>query len=128
MKKTIGVILLAIFTLLVIIIFSIIYITKLKVTDVGEYENENNHYMVLFQAIGEPEWPFGRTKVRVTLLDSQKKKVETFEEYLQDDGAIAREENIEVEWQEEEVKITLKGGEQEDSIHKIKYKSGWNNF
>ena len=98
-----------------------IYITKLRVIDICEYMNKDNGYKVIFQAVGEPEWPFGATKIRVTLVDSRNRKIEQFEEEINDDGAIAREENIEITWHKDYVEIILKGGEQKDSIHTIKY-------
>lgn len=124
--KAIGKILLqiiaTIFVFIIIIASIFIYITKYRITDVAEYKNEKNNYKILFQAVGEPEWPFGKTKVKVTLLNSNNKEVESFEEFISDDGATARESNIKINWNYNYVEVFLIGGEQEDSIHKINYK------
>lgn len=124
--KKIGKIILGLFITFFIIIIALIaifvYITKIRITDVAEFANEENTYKIIFQAVGEPEWPFGRTKVKVTLINSNNKKINSFEEYISDDGAVARKENIKVNWYDEYVEITLIGGEQKDDIHQLKYK------
>lgn len=104
-----------------VLVFIFIYITELRITDVSEYINKENGYKVIFQAVGTPKWPFGETKVRVTVVNSRNKKIEQFQEEIGDDGASARESNIEIKWYENYVEVILKGGEQEDSIHTIKY-------
>ena len=110
--------------LIIISIFIVlfIYIIKIRITDVAEFVNEKNNYKIIFQAVGEPEWPFGRTRVKVTLVNSNNKRIKSFKEYINDDGAVAREENIKVNWYDDYVEIILIGGEQEDDVHKLKYK------
>ena len=110
------------FIIIIALITIFVYITKIRITDVAEFANEENKYKIIFQAVGEPEWPFGRTKVKVTLVNSNNEKIKSFEEYIQDDGATARKENIEVNWYDNYVEIVLIGGEQEDDIHQLKYK------
>ena len=110
------------FVIIIILIAIFMYLTKIKITDVAEFVNEENKYKIIFQAVGEPEWPFGRTKVKVTLVNSNNEKIKSFEEYIQDDGVTGRKENIEVNWYDNYVEIVLIGGEQEDDIHQLKYK------
>lgn len=98
-----------------------IYDTEYKVTKVSEYTNPTNQYNVVFQAVGAPEWPFGSTQIKITLLDDVKKVVKSFKYYINDDGARAGEHNIHVKWFENYVEITLSGSEQEDDIYKIDY-------
>lgn len=123
--KKLGKNLLGIFKTIVIIIGVLIaifvYITKIKITDVAEFINEENKYKIVFQAVGEPEWPFGRTKVKVTLVNSNNIKIKSFKEYISDDGATASENNISVNWYDDHVEVILKGGEQEDDMHILKY-------
>lgn len=120
-KISLG-IFITIFTIIIILIAIFVYITKIRITDVAEFINEDNKYRVIFQAVGEPEWPFGRTKVKVTLVNSNNKKISSFEEYISDDGAVARECNIKVNWYKDYTEIVLIGAEQEDDIHILKYK------
>lgn len=125
MKKIIKIILIIVTTIFFVTlgIFScLIFTTKIKVTNVSEYTNPVNNYTILFQAVGEPEWPFGRTKVKLTLLDNDKKKIKTFESYISDDGRNASEENINVQWFENHVEVTLSGSEQDDDNFKIYFK------
>lgn len=110
------------FIIIIALIAIFVYITKIRITDVAEFANEENTYKIIFQAVGEPEWPFGRTKVKVTLINSNNKKIKSFEEHINDDGAVARKENIKVNWYDDYVEITLIGGEQKDDIHQLKYK------
>lgn len=120
-KVILGIVMIS-FVIIIILIAIFMYLTKIKITDVAEFVNEENKYKIIFQAVGEPEWPFGRTKVKVTLVNSNNEKIKSFEEYIQDDGATARKENIEVNWYDNYVEIVLIGGEQEDDIHQLKYK------
>lgn len=120
-KVILGIVMIS-FVIIIILIAIFVYLTKIKITDVAEFVNEENKYKIIFQAVGEPEWPFGRTKVKVTLVNSNNEKIKSFEEYIQDDGATARKENIEVNWYDNYVEIVLIGGEQEDDIHQLKYK------
>ena len=92
-----------------------------KITDVTEFVNEENKYKIIFQAVGEPEWPFGRTKVKVTLVNSYNMKIKSFKEYIRDDGATASKYNIDVNWKDNYVEVILKGSEQKDDIHILKY-------
>lgn len=120
-KVILGIVMIS-FVIIIILIAIFMYLTKIKITDVAEFVNEENKYKIIFQAVGEPEWPFGRTKVKVTLVNSNNEKIKSFEEYIQDDGVTARKENIEVNWYDNYVEIVLIGGEQEDDIHQLKYK------
>lgn len=119
--KILSKIFLIVFIIICILISIFVYITKIRITDVAEFVNEENKYKIIFQAVGEPEWPFGRTRVKVTLVNSNNKKINSFKEYISDDGAVARESNIKVNWHDEYVEIILMGGEQEDDIHQLKY-------
>lgn len=120
-KVILGIVMIS-FVIIIILIAIFMYLTKIKITDVAEFVNEENKYKIIFQAVGEPEWPFGRTKVKVTLVNSNNEKIKSFEEYIQDDGVTGRKENIEVNWYDNYVEIVLIGGEQEDDIHQLKYK------
>ncbi len=124
MKKIVKIICAALLVVAVIIggiIISIIYKTKYEINDVTEFVNEGNNYKVVFQSVGQPEWPFGDTKVMVTLKNGQGEKINSFKTYISDDGANASDSNISVTWFEEFVQITLMGSEQQDEIYSINY-------
>lgn len=67
------------------------YTPKYKIKDITEIEN---NYKIIFQAVGEPVWPFGETKVRLTLINKNGKEIKSFDEYISNDGATAQKENI----------------------------------
>ena len=63
------------FIVIIILVVILVYITKIRIRDVAEFTNEENQYKIIFQAVGEPEFPFGKTRVKVTLVDSKNKKI-----------------------------------------------------
>lgn len=117
MKK----IILFIFIILGIFISWFVYVTEIRATNISQYVNPTNNYTILFQEVGEPEFPFGKTDVKITLLSDKKKKVDTITTYIKDDGGHAKEENISIKWFENYVEVTLLGSEQQNDIHKIYY-------
>lgn len=124
--KEAGKILLGMFIIIssIIIVFIVVsgYITEIKITDIAEFVDEENQYKIIFQEIGEPGFPYGAAKVKVTLVNSNNKIINSFEEYISNDGASARKSNINVNWNKDYVEIVLKGGEQKDDIHRLEYK------
>ena len=55
------------------------------------------------------------------LIVDKEREIESFKEYIYNDGVPAREGNIKVEWFDNYVQVTLMGGEQDDDVHKIYY-------
>lgn len=90
------------------------YVTDYKVTDVGTEQSESGQYIIKFQMIGEPEWSFGSTDVRVIVQKSDGDVIEIINASLNDDGKTFNEKNREVLWKSDRVEITLKGEEQDD--------------
>lgn len=105
-----GVMLLCLF----MIIGSFRYAMKYKITEVGTEISADGKFVVVFQMIGEPEWPFGSTHVQMIIKRADGIVIEKIKESIQDDGSIFREENWSVGWRDNLVEITLKGSEQED--------------
>ena len=99
-------------------IFSFIYSNNYKLTDVGTEISPDGKYSVLFQMVGQPEWPFGATTVKVTVKEvDSNKQLEVIDASINDDGATLRNSNWTVVWQSDTVEITLKGSEQEDKSY-----------
>lgn len=97
-----------------------IYSTQYKLTDTGTEISPDGKYIVVFQMVGEPEWPFGATSVKVTVKETEdNRQLKVIDTSIQDDGAILSEYNWDVVWQSNIVKITLKGSEQEDVIYAV---------
>lgn len=86
---------------------------KLDVRDIVSYEE--NGYTLIFQQLGEPQWSFGSTDVRLLLKNQQGKVLNKYDTSIHDDGANAGERNIaSVEWHEDKVIVILCASEMED--------------
>ena len=66
MKKVIITLIIIPILVLLLIIGNFIYTIEFKQTKIETIINDKNHYAVEFKSIGEPAWPFGPQKVKVT--------------------------------------------------------------
>jgi hypothetical protein len=118
-KTIIGTVLvLAAMILLLLLLFK--YEMSWKITNVGVEESPDKRYSVLFQAVGEADWPFGYSHAKVTVKDGEK-TIESFREDIADDGGQFRPDNYSVEWMKYGVVITFMGSEQPDREREIFY-------
>lgn len=86
---------------------------KFDVRDIVSYEE--NGYTLIFQQLGEPQWSFGSTDVRLLLKNQQGKVLSEYDTSIHDDGANASEYNIaSVKWYEDKVIIILRASEMDD--------------
>ncbi len=125
MKKVIqvtGLIFLIIFSAITVLIGSFIYITKYRVLEVGREKSADRNYEVIFQMIGEPEWPFGSTTGRFVVNDlANDRQLQETDLTIFDDGATFRDSNWEVTWYPVGVEIIISGSEQENGTYVIYY-------
>lgn len=95
---------------------------KLDVKNIASYEK--NGYTLFFQQLGDPQWPFGSTDVRLLLKNQQGKVINKYDTSIQDDGANAGERNIaSVEWFEDRVIVILCASEMKDREITFSFKS-----
>ena len=95
---------------------------KLDFKNIASYEN--NGYTLFFQQLGDPQWPFGSTDVRLLLKNQQGKVISKYDTSIQDDGANAGERNIaSVEWFEDRVIVILCASEMKDREITFSFKS-----
>ena len=95
---------------------------KFIVREIVSYEE--NGYTLIFQQLGDPQWPFGSTEVRLILKNQQGKVINKYDTSIQDDGANAGERNIaSVEWFEDRVIVILCASEMEDREIIISFES-----
>ena len=95
---------------------------KLDIRNITSYEN--NGYTLTFQQLGEPQWSFGPTYVRLLLKDQQGKIIKKYDTSISDDGVDAGEHNIaSVEWFDDKVIVVLQASEMEDREIIIPYKT-----
>ena len=113
---TIGSLLLIIFVFLL----SLKYQMSWKITNVGLEKSPDGRYSVLFQAVGEADWPFGYSHAKVTVKEG-KRVIESFREDIADDGGQFRPANYSVEWMKYGLVITFMGSEQADREKVIFY-------
>lgn len=86
---------------------------KFDVRDIVSYEE--NGYTLTFDQLGEPQWSFGSTDVRLLLKDQQGKIIKKYDTSISDDGVDAGEHNIaSVEWFDDKVVVVLQASEMED--------------
>ena len=95
---------------------------KLDIRNITSYEN--NGYTLTFQQLGEPQWSFGPTYVRLLLKDQQGKIIKKYDTSISDDGVDAGEHNIaSVEWFDDKVIVILQASEMEDREIIIPFKT-----
>ena len=95
---------------------------KLDIRNITSYEN--NGYTLTFQQLGEPQWSFGPTYVRLLLKDQQGKIIKKYDTSISDDGVDAGEHNVaSVEWFDDKVIVVLRASEMEDREIIIPYKT-----
>ena len=91
--------------------------------EVATYNSPDGEYSLLFEQMGDPQWPFGATDVRFTLKTSNGKVIDRVSTQIHDDGANAGEHNISsIFWNDEAVLLILHGSEMQDKEISISYK------
>ena len=98
---------------LLIFLLLVKYEMSWKITNVGLEESPDGRYSILFQSVGEADWPFGYSHAKVTLRNGDR-IIKSFREDIADDGGQFRPDNYSVEWMKYGVVITFMGSEQPD--------------
>ena len=90
--------------------------------EVATYSSPNNEYSLIFEQMGDPQWPFGPTDIRLTLKNSGGKIIKRVSTQIHDDGTHAKEYNIKsISWNDDAVVIILRGSEMQDKEVSITY-------
>lgn len=90
--------------------------------EIATYNSPNGEYSLVFEQMGDPEWPFGPTDVRLTLKKHDGKIIERISTQLSDDGANASEYNIaSITWNDDAVIVVLRASEMKDKEVLIAY-------
>ena len=105
---------------LLLLIGSYVYVTKYKITDIDASVSPDGKYEVLFQSVGDPDWPFGHSHARITLKQDDK-TIEQFKFAVANDGGVLHPENWHVSWDDTCVIITISGEEQDDALYTLYY-------
>ena len=90
--------------------------------EIVTYNSPDGEYSLVFEQMGDPEWPFGATDIRLTLKDHNGKIIKRVSTQLNDDGANASEHNIaSIFWNDDAVIVILRASEMKDKEVSILY-------
>ncbi len=90
--------------------------------EISTYDSPDEEYVLIFEQMGDPAWPFGSTDVRLTLKNNDGKIIKRISTQLHDDGANASEHNIaSISWNDDAVIVILRASEMEDKELLIAY-------
>ena len=93
--------------------------------EIATYSSPNGEYSLVFEQMGDPQWPFGPTDVRLTLKDRNGKIIQRISTQISNDGANAAKNTIaSISWKDNEVIVVLQAAEMEDKEVSIAYKKG----
>ena len=90
--------------------------------ELATYNSPDGEHLLVFEQMGDPEWPFGATDVRLTLKNHNGKIIERVSTQLDDDGANASKHNIaSISWKDDAVIVILRASEMNDKEVTISY-------
>lgn len=92
------------------------YVTKYRIAEIDRSVSPDGTRELLFQSVGEPDFPFGVSHARLVLRQGKRTVVKRTVEVF-NDGAMLFPENWRVSWQGDRVEIILSGEEQEDASY-----------
>ena len=90
--------------------------------EIAAFSSPDGEYSLIFEQMGDPQWPFGPTDVRLTLKHRGGRTIKRVSTQLRDDGANAGEGNIlSISWNDDAVVVILRASEMEDMEVVIAY-------
>ena len=101
---------------LLLLIGRFIYATRYRISDVDAATSPDGKHEIVFQAVGEPDWPFGYSHARIVL--KRNGEIVTKRKFdVANDGGVLHPENWSVRWEENCVKVIISGEEQPDAFY-----------
>ena len=100
--------------MIVILAGSLTYITKYKIHEVAYSTSEDGKYVLLFQQVGDPDWPFGYTHARLILKDEDG-TIASYRFDVANDGGAVQSDSWQVIWKNFCVEAVISGEEQRDT-------------
>ena len=94
------------------------YVTEYRITEIDTSCSPDGRYELVFQAVGEPDFPFGRSHARLVLKEGERITAK-YRFDVANDGKTLWPENWSVEWREDCVQAVISGEEQEDVCYTI---------
>ena len=119
-KLFIIVMLLMMITVAIIGFLGVIYVDNYKETELCEYTSDDASYKLEIVELGKISEPYGPTNCafKLYLNDEQ---IDKYKFIVLNDGELPDEENFEVEWLEDKVKIMVSGEDQKDKLYYLTY-------
>ncbi len=108
------------FAAVLLLIGSFEYVTRLKITDIDSSISNDGQYELLYQSVGEPDWPFGASHARLVLKHNGK-TVTNYKFDVANDGGILHADSWSVSWEENCVKVIISGEEQPDALYTLSF-------
>lgn len=103
-------------------VFSFMRPEEIGAKEIATYNSPDGEYSLVFEQIGDPQWPFGPTDVRLTLKNHDGVILERVSAQLSADGANAGEGNIaSISWNDDAVIVVLRASEMKDKEVSIAY-------
>lgn len=92
------------------------YAAKYKIHEVADSTSQDGKYVLLFQQVGDPDWPFGHTHARLVLKDGTG-TVAKYSFDVANDGGNVLPDDWQVAWKEDCVEAVVSGEEQSDTLY-----------
>lgn len=101
---------------LLLLVGGFAYVTSYKITDIDSSVSDDGQYELLFQSVGEPDWPFGSSHARLALRHGSR-SVTKYKLDVENDGKVLYADNWRVSWEDNCVKVTISAEEQADILY-----------
>lgn len=95
-----------------------VYARQYKITDIDSSVSNDGRHEVIFQSVGEPDWPFGSSHAKI-ILKEENDTVIQYKLDVSNDGGTLSPENWDVKWQEGSVQVVISGEEQNDTLYTL---------
>lgn len=103
-------------------VFSFMRPKEITTKELATYNSPDGEYLLVFEQMGDPQWSFGPTDVRLTLKDHDGTIIERVSTQLSNDGVNAGEHNIvSISWNDDAVIVVLRASEMKDKKVSIAY-------
>ena len=96
------------------------YAKKYKTAVIDSSVSPDEHYELLFQSVGEPDWPFGASHAGL-VLKHDGKNVTEYRFDVANDGKNLCADNWQVTWRDSSVEVLIMGEEQQDALYSLTF-------
>ena len=104
----------AINIMIVILAGGFTYTAKYKIHEIADSTSQDGKYVLLFQQVGDPDWPFGHTHARLVLKD-ESGIIAKYHFDVANDGGNVHPDLWQVTWRKNCVEAVISGEEQNDN-------------